>query len=172
MAMDEPLVSVGQITAPHGVRGEVRVFPLTDDPQRFRSLTDAVLGEDARPVRVSFRGIVKNLVILHIEGVADRNAAEKLRGAYLRVPRSRVHPLPPDSYYVFDLVGLTVRGEDGSELGTLAAVETLPAHDLYVVRQPNGKLFRVPAVAAFIVRIDLPGRQMVIRPVPGLIEAE
>lgn len=167
----QPLIKVGQITAPHGVRGEVRVFPLTDFPDRFKGLQRLFLGPDERPVGVRFRGFVKGMIILAIEGVTDRDQADRLRLQYLQVPKSEVHPLPEGSYYVFDLVGLAVVDPDGNALGRLVAVDGgSTAHDLYVVETAPGKRYMVPAVKAFVKAIDLAKGLVVIAPIPGLFE--
>lgn len=168
--MPDGLIRIGQITAPHGVRGEVRVFPLTDFPERFESLGEVLVGEEARRVRASFQGTVKNLIILRLENISDRNAAEKLRGEYLQVPRAETPPLPKGHYYIFDLVGLTVIDPEGNSLGILTAVEEGPAHDIYVVTKPDRSIFRVPAVSQFVEQVDMDGRRLVIRPIPGLCD--
>ena len=165
------LVKIGQITSPQGIRGEVRVFPLTDFPERFKTLRTALIGPDARPVGVRFKGLLKNLVILEIDGVSDRDQAEKLRLQYLQVPKTEVHPLPEGHYYVFDLVGLDVVDPEGKPLGKLVAVDAAsPAHDLYVVETAPGKRYMVPAVKEFVKEISLERGVVVIAPVPGLLE--
>lgn len=165
------LVRIGQITSPHGVRGAVRVFPLSDFPERYRTLRRALLGSADRPVGVRFRGFVKNLVILELDGFSDRDQADALRGQYLLVPRSEVHPLPEGYYYDFDLIGIDVVDLEGNLLGRLAEVDhNSPVHDLYVVETAPGKRYMVPAVRQFVREIDLVGGRMVIAPIPGLLE--
>lgn len=168
---EQSLIRIGQITAPHGVHGEVRVYPLTDFPERFTTLRQVLLGAEARPVGVQFRGTVKNLVILALEGVTDRDQAEKLRLQYLQVPKSEVHPLPEGHYYVFDLIGLDVVDPEGKPLGKLVNVDsTSPVHDLYVVETAPGKRYMVPAVRQFVRAISLEEGRVVIQPIPGLLE--
>lgn len=169
--MAEELIKIGQITSAHGVHGEVRVYPLTDFPERFATLRTVLLGPDAKPTRIKFRGTVKNLLILQIEGVEDREQAERLRLQYLQVPKSEVHPLPEGHYYVFDLVGLDVIDPEGKPLGKLVAVEnTSPAHDIYVVETGLGKRYMVPAVRQFVREISLEKGHIVVAPIPGLLE--
>lgn len=169
--MAEDLIKIGQITGAHGVRGEVRVFPLTDFPERFATLRTALLGPDARKVGVRFKGFVKNMVILKVEGVDDRDLAEKLRLHYVQVPKSEVHPLPEGHYYVFDLVGLDVIDPEGKPLGKLVGVDNAsPAHDIYVVETAPGKRYMVPAVRTFVKEISLEKGHVVIAPIPGLLE--
>lgn len=169
--MAEELIKIGQITSPHGVRGEVRIFPLTDFPERFATLRRALLGPDARPVEIRSRGMVKNMVILQIDGVEDREQAEKLRLQYVQVPKSEVHPLPEGHHYVFDLIGLDVVDPEGKLLGKLVNVTTeSPAHDIYVVETAPRKRYMVPAVKTFVKEIDLAGGRVVVQPIPGLLE--
>lgn len=171
--MRPELVKIGQITSPHGVHGEVRVFPLTDFPERFKTLRRALVGPDARPMGVRFKGIQKNVIILKLEGVDDRNQAERLRQQYIQVPVSELHPLPEGSYYVFDLIGLDVVDPEGKPLGRLVDVDkSSPVHDLYVIETAPGKRAMVPAVGAFVKAIDLLKGQVVIQPIPGLLDEE
>jgi len=165
------LIRIGQITAPHGVRGAVRVYPLSDFPERYRTLRRAFLGDETRPLQVRFRGFVGRLVILELEGITDRNQAERLRGQYLLVRRSEVHPLPEGYYYDFDIIGLDVVDPEGKPLGRVTGVDhNVPVHDLYLVETAPGKVYAVPAVKEFVKEIDLAGGRMVIQPIPGLLE--
>ena len=165
------LIRIGQVTAPHGVRGAVRVFPTTDFPERFVTLRQVLIEGSDRPVGVRFRGFVKTLVILELEGVTDRNQAEKLRGANLLVPRAEVHPLPDGYYYDFDLIGIDVVDPEGRLLGRVVEVDhNTPVHDLYVVEVAPGKRYMVPAVRQFVKEVDLEAGRMVIEPIPGLLE--
>jgi 16S rRNA processing protein RimM len=169
--VSEELIKIGQITAPHGIRGEVRVFPLTDFPERFTTLRQVLLGPEARPTSVRCRGTVKNLIILQVDGVEDRDQAEKLRLHYLQIPKSELYPLSEGQYYLFDLVGLNVIDPTGAPLGKLVAVDqTNPVHDLYVVEMAPRKRYMVPAVKAFVKEIDLQKGHVVIQPIPGLLE--
>lgn len=169
--MAEELIKIGQITAPHGLHGEVRLYPLTDFPERFATLRRALLGPEAHPVSVRVRGTVKNLIILQIEGVSDRDQAEKLRLHYLQVPKSEIHPLPPGHFYVFDLIGLNVVDPAGKPLGKLVEVDSgNPVHDLYVVEVAPRKRYMVPAVREFVKEINLEKGIVVVEPIPGLLE--
>jgi 16S rRNA processing protein RimM len=167
----EELIKIGQITSPHGVRGEVRVFPLTDFPERFETLRQVLLGPDARPVGIRFKGMMKNMIVLQVDGVEDRDQAEKLRLQYLQVPKSETYRLPAGHYYVFDLIGLDVVDPNGNRLGKLVNVTAeSPAHDIYVVETAPGKRYMVPAVRQFIKEISLEKGHVVLEPIPGLLE--
>ncbi len=169
---------VGQVTAPHGHRGEVRVYPLCDRPERLAQLREVSLHwprEGRRqPARVESARPHRGMAVVKLQGVDDMNGAEALRGAYLEVAREEVPPLPPGRYYVFQIVGLAVYTTDGQHLGTVVDVLDLPANDVYVVR-PEGRGARdllVPALRQVVREIDVAGGRMVIEPLPGLLDPE
>jgi len=165
------LIRIGQVTAPHGVRGAVRVYPTTDFPERFVNLKRVMINGPDRPVGARFRGFVKNLVILELEGITDRNQAERLRGADLLVPRAEVYPLPGGYYYDFDLIGMDVVDPEGRLLGRVVEMDhSVPVHDLFVVETASGKRYMVPAVRQFVKEVDVEAGRMVIEPIPGLLE--
>lgn len=166
----EPDIAVGRIVAPHGIRGEVRVQPWTDVPDRFRPGMRVYVHpgpgwtevESARP----FRG---GLVLVRLRGVGDRAAAEALRGARLLIRREDRAPLPEGAHYTLDLLGWPVTTPDGVQVGRLRDVLRMPAHDLFEVELSTGGRALVPAVRA-LVRIDEAERRLVVEPVPGLLE--
>lgn len=168
----EPDITVGRIVAAHGIRGEVRVQPWTDVPERFRPGMRVYVQpgpgwsviEAARP----FRG---GLWLLRLEGVGDRNAAEALRGARLLIRREDRAPLPPGAYYTLDLLGWPVATPDGTVVGRLRDVHRNPAHDLFEVELSAGGRALVPAVRA-LVTIDAEARRIVVQPLPGLLDPQ
>lgn len=169
--MDE-LVAIGEVSAPHGVRGEVRVVPLTDFPERFRRLERVFVRrprqaepEERTVERTRFH---KGFVIVKFEGVDDRNEAETLRRALLQVAPEDVHPLPEGQYYVFDIVGLHVFDEDGREIGVVKDVLFTGANDVYIVRKSDGSELLLPAVKDVVRRIDVDAGRMEVRLLPGL----
>jgi 16S rRNA processing protein RimM len=167
----EDLVVVGEITAPHGIRGEVRVRSLSDSPDRFLHLTGCrLLHADGRNEACRINGVKKNkgLFVLKLKGVESRTAAEELRGGLLAVPRADVRPLPPGHYYVFDVVGLKAVTEEGKVLGLVKEVINIPAHDVYVIGGSGGQDILIPAVKALVRQIDLERGLMIVKSLPGL----
>jgi 16S rRNA processing protein RimM len=165
------LVVVGRIVRAQGLRGEVRLQPLTDDPARLSELADCWLvppadGERRRVEAVRFQG---GTPVLKLAGADAREAAEGLVGRLVAIPREQARPLPPDHFYAFELVGCRVENPEGTLLGEVAGVEPGPGHDWWVVRSARGT-WSLPAVAALVVQVDLPARRVVVRPPEGLTD--
>jgi 16S rRNA processing protein RimM len=165
-------VVVGRIGRPHGIRGEVTVEPRTDEPDE-RFAPGAVLSVDgpvhelvvARPHWHSGR------LLVHFEGIADRSAAEALRGLLLHVERAEDQaPEDPDEYYDSTLTGCTVVLSDGTLVGEVHDVLHLPSQDLLVVLAPGDREILVPFIAAFVPVVDVHTRRIVIEPPVGLLD--
>ena len=169
---DPDTVVVGRIGRPHGVRGEVTVEVRTDDPD-LRFVPGAVFRTDpaARgPVTIAGVHWHSGTLLLRIEGVSDRSAAEELRNTELHVPVAELPALEdPDVFYDHQLVGLTARLPDGTELGTVDAVRHEGA-DLLVVRRLEGGELLVPFVTAIVPAVDLAGGFLVVDPPEGLLD--
>ncbi|NLA57288.1 MAG: 16S rRNA processing protein RimM [Firmicutes bacterium] len=169
-------VVIGEITRPHGVQGAVKVLPHTDYPERFDSLTEVYIGtDDAEPELMSFSllGWQKGQLICRVGEIDSRDAAEKLRGKLLLVPREDAVQLPEGYYYVFDLVGLAVHTEDGQYLGRLKEVLQPGANDVYVVEPADGKgEILLPAIEDVVLDVDLREGRMLVRLLPGLLEEQ
>lgn len=166
-------IDVAVITAPHGVHGEVKVRLLTDFPSRLTERQEVRLvgpGEKVREVTVWLDSYLGERGILRIDGLTDRSGAEKLRGWRVQIPRGRCQPLPPGQYYVFELVGMQVFAQGGEYLGELEDVLRLPANDVYVVRQPDGKTLLLPALRSVVREVDVPGRRLSVELPPGLTD--
>jgi len=166
-------VTIGKITAPHGVRGEVRVLPLTEFPDRFRDLKRVYLslGDRRRECTVDgVKSLPRGLFLLKLEGVDSRDEADRWRGADVQVPRSEAVPLPPGRYYVFELVGARVVTKEGALLGRLRDVITTAANDVYVVSGEDGREILIPAVKHVVLSIDVGEGVVVVDPPPGLLE--
>ena len=117
----EDLLQVGVITSPHGVRGEVKVFPTTDDVNRFKKLKNVILDDGKTTMEMEIVSVkfFKNLVILKFKGLDTMNDVEKYRRAKLLVTRENAVKLKKDEYFIADLIGLSVVSEEGEELGEL-----------------------------------------------------
>ncbi len=165
--MDE-LLQIGEIVNTHGVRGDVKVYPYTDDITRFSRLKEVILSDSAGERVVSVKGVkyFKNMVILHIAGTESMNEAERLRGAKLFVDREHAEPLKDNEYYVVDLIGLTVINDDGRTLGILRDVLPTGANDVYEVKGEETCL--IPAIKDCILSVDLKERVMRVHLMPTI----
>lgn len=174
--LQPPEIAIGRLTAPHGVRGHMRLLPLTDFPQRLRpGLEVYVEPPPGSPVTgrwIRLRSVQPHrgqMFIVAIEGVDSRDQAEELRSALLKVRRRDRHPLPPATYYVDDLVGMpvyTVAG--GDPVGRVTAVHPGPGNDVMEVAAGERRAL-VPMVKQFVT-VDLPAGRIVVDPIPGMLD--
>ena len=162
-------VQIGQITAPVGIKGEIRVFPYTDRESRFSDIKKVYVGEGDLEYTIRKVRFDKGMAIILFDEIVDRNAAEKLRGKILYVSKDD-YKLDDDSYFLDDLIGITVQSEEGSVLGVLKDVIQYSYQDIYQVEKPDGKTFLVPAVKEFISKIDTKKKIMTIHVIDGLID--
>ena len=162
-------VRIGQITAPVGIKGEIRVFPYTDRKSRFSDIEKVFVGEDGTQYSIEKVRYDKDLVILKFKEVRDRNTSETLRGKYLYLYKDQ-YLLDEDSFFVDELLGCTVFSDDGEELGSLTEVINNAIQDIYVVKKSDGKSFMVPAVKEFIKSIDVNSKRITIHLIDGLVD--
>ena len=165
----EAFITIGKVQKPRGIFGEVFFAPLTDFPERFWDLKEVLVERPdgaRRTLRIeALRDYGKRLTI-KFEGYDTPEAVDRWRGSFLLVSRDRVHPLPEDTFYVFDLIGLRVETEAGEEVGRVVDVVSAPGNDVYVVDR-GGNEFLVPAVREW-VRVDVEGGRIVVRDIEGL----
>jgi 16S rRNA processing protein RimM len=169
--MAEPTVVVGRITRVHGLRGEVSVQVLSDNPDRFVDGAHVFLEDGAELVVHSARPNGSRLLVA-FEGVADRTAAEALRGKTLVVPESLLPALPEGEYWPHELQGCEVITETGRELGIVRDVVPNPANDLWVAVDERGAETLLPAIRQVIVEVDLESKRILVRDIPGLTAPE
>ena len=161
-------VAVGRINSPWGLKGHVKVTPLTSNPERLA--VDAELLIRGRRCRVLEHVEPYGYPILRFEGYPDRTAAESLRGEVIEIDEADLAALPPGEYYVDDLVGMDVVSVDGAPLGRLVEVLTTGANDVYVVRREGARDALIPAIHDVIRDVDVSAKRMTIDPLPGLLD--
>ncbi len=168
----EELLKVGAITTTHGVRGEVKVFPMTDDVRRFKKCRELILdtGREKKTLKVAGVKFFKQFVILKFEGYDSIEAVEPFRRKELYVTRANAVPLKKDEYFIADLIGLHVVDEQERELGILTDVIETGANDVYAVETPEGKEILFPAIKECILSVDLAAQKMRVHVMPGLLE--
>lgn len=166
----EDMLQVGVITQTHGIKGEVKVFPTTDDAQRFKKLKKVTLdnGKERRELEITSVKFFKNLVILKFKGIDDINEVEKYKKAALFVTREDAVPLEENEYFIADLIGLKVVSDEGEELGTLDDVLQTGANDVYVVKNDKGEEILVPAIKDCVKNVDIEGGEIILHLLPGL----
>ncbi|HXY72773.1 MAG TPA: ribosome maturation factor RimM [Actinomycetota bacterium] len=168
-----PWVAVGRITRAHGIRGEVKVLPLTDVEERFTPASRLFLGESQeRPLTVAASRPDRGRLLVRFEEIPDRTTAEALTGAYLFVPADSSPPLPEGEFWPHQLIGAEVLTESGRPLGTLREVVHTNANDVWITRDDGGAESLVPALRDVIVSVDTDARLVVVREVPGLTAPE
>ena len=167
----EKRLQVGVITATHGLKGEVKVFPTTDDPNRFRRLKEVILntGREERVLEIEGVKFFKQMVILKFKGLDDIGDVEKFRRGTLSVTRENAVKLRRNEYFIADLIGMRVENEDGSELGTLQDVIATGANDVYDVRLSDGRQVLIPAIRECILSVDVEEGRMRVHLLDGLL---
>lgn len=170
-SMDD-MLQVGVITSTHGIRGQVKVFPTTDDPKRYDQLKEVILlaGEEQRKLTIQQVSYFKQMVIVKFKEYNDINDVEKYRGGKLYVTREQAVPLEENEYFVADLVGLDVFCEDGTAFGTLVDVLPTGANDVYVVKMSDDKEVLLPAIQDCIRSVDVKNKKMIIHLMDGLLD--
>ena len=168
----EDLLQVGIITSTHGVRGEVKVYPTTDDPRRFRRLKEVVLDTGREKLNLEIEGVkfFKQFVILKFKGLDNINDIEKYRQKSLYVTRKNAVRLQRDEYFIADLIGLKVQDEDGAELGTVKDVIETGANDVYEVERADGRSLLLPAIKQCILNVDVENGMMQVHVLEGLLD--
>ena len=168
----EDLVQVGVITSTHGVRGEVKVFPTTDDPARFKKLKQVILDTGKEQIDLEIAGVkfFKNMVILKFKGIDNINDVEKYRQKGLFVTREHAVKLKKDEYFIADLIGLQVTSDEGEALGEISDVLQTGANDVYVIKTPEGEEILLPAIKDCVKAVDIEGKTMEVHLLPGLRE--
>ena len=169
--MDE-LLQVGIITSTHGVRGEVKVYPTTDDVKRFKRLKEVILdtGKEQLPLEIEGVKFFKQMVILKFKGIDTLNDVEKYRQKSLYVTRANAVRLRKDEYFIADLIGIKIYDEEDKELGTLEDVMETGANDVYVIKMTDGRELLLPAIKQCILHVDIEAGRMRVHVLEGLLE--
>ena len=167
----EQLLQVGVITQPHGVRGEVKVFPTTDDPARFKKLKKVILdtGKEQLNLEVEHVKIFKQFVILKFKEFNNMNDIERYKRCPLLVTRENAVPLEEDEYFVADMIGMKIVTEDGEEFGMLSDVMETGANDVYVIDSNEYGEVLVPAIKECILNVDMEAGIIKVHLMNGLI---
>lgn len=168
----EERFQVGIITSTHGIKGEVKVYPTTDDSRRFRRLKEVILDSGKGDVVLEIESVKfsKNLVILKFKGLDTPEEMAKYRQKGLYVTRENAVRLGRDEYFIADLMGLRVLDEDGTEIGVLREVLETGANDVYIIDLRDGRELLLPAIRECVLHVDVEAGEMRIHILEGLLD--
>ena len=165
----EEYLRIGIITSPHGIKGEVKVFPSTDDPERFLQVKDVVVetAKGRQTMQIQGTKYFKNMVILKLSGINSMNEAELFRNADILIHRSQSAPLEEGHYFIVDLIGLEVY-EKERHVGTVTDFLQTGANNVYVVTKEDGKELLLPDIPDCILKVDIEENRLEVYILPGL----
>jgi 16S rRNA processing protein RimM len=162
---------IGKIINTHGIRGEVKVYPLTDDINRFDFLYEAFIGDDKFPVNVEKARYHKDTVILKFKEFDNINDIIKFKDMYIFVSDENRIILPEDHYFIYDLVGCKVVNTNNQPIGYIKDVLQGYSNDVYLIEDKNNnKEYLIPAVKEFIKHVNINDKIIIIDPIEGMIE--
>lgn len=168
----EQFLRVGVISSTHGIRGEVKVYPTTDDPERFLDLDEVILdtGREHKILEIEGVKFFKNQVILKFKGYDNINDIEKYLKKDLLVDREHAVELGENENFIADLIDMEVVTDGGKILGTLTDVIETGANDVYAVKTPEGKEILLPAIRDCILDVNVDEKRMTVHVMEGLLD--
>lgn len=168
----EQFLRVGVISSTHGIRGEVKVYPTTDDPERFLDLDEVILdtGREHKILEIEGVKFFKNQVILKFKGYDNINDIEKYLKKDLLVDREHAVELGANENFIADLIDMEVVTDEGKVLGTLTDVIETGANDVYAVKTPEGKEILLPAIRDCILDVNVDEKRMTVHVMEGLLD--
>lgn len=164
--------NIGIIVNTHGIKGEVKILPTTDDPKRFESLDYVTIENRGKILEYHIKSIkyFKKFVIIKFEEVNDMNEAESLKQSTIKIPRELALPLEEDENYICDLIGLTVKTIEGTELGTVKDILFTGSNDVYIVEAQNKKEILIPAIKQCVKEINIKDKCITVELLEGLMD--
>jgi 16S rRNA processing protein RimM len=166
------MIAVGRIAKSVGIKGELKVVPLTDDPHRFSSLTKVWIGRDeatSESCTINSVRITGGKIFLKLNELGSRTDAESKRNDLIFIPEEDASGPPQGSYYIHEIVGMEVSTDRGEVLGKVREVLQLPANDVWVVLRGKKEIL-IPATKEIIAAVDVERRTIVIHPIEGLFD--
>lgn len=168
----EDFLRVGVISSTHGIRGEVKVFPTTDDVNRFKDLKKVILDTGKETINLEIEGVkfFKNMAILKFKGYDNINDIEKYKGKDLLISRENAVKLNKDEFFIYDILGSSVVTDENVELGELSEILATGANDVYVVTTKEGKELLIPSIKECILDVNVQDKKILVHLLPGLID--
>ena len=169
--MKQEYFEIGQIVNTFGIKGFVKVNPFTDDMQRFGELNYVFVVRNKELLKMQIEEVKyhKNVVIVKFKGVEDINMAEQYKGCYIRIKREDARKLPKDTYFIADLIGVSVFDENDNFLGKVNDIYNNKVHDIYVIKDDLGKQILLPSTKEIIKQIDVENDRIVVHLIDGLV---
>lgn len=161
-------ILIGKIVNVVGLRGDVKVYNYSDSIQIYEETPEIFVGD--KLTKIEKARLQKNMVVLKLEGINDRDAAERLRGTELYITEADLPELPEGQFYVRDLIGMTVKEENGSVLGAVTDVIQNTAQDIFEVEMENTKRIMIPKVDQFVLDINGDSREITVRLIDGMLD--
>ena len=168
----EEFFRIGVITSTHGLKGEVKVFPTTDDPQRFKKLKKCFIRTPKGDIHVEKNSckFFKNMVILSFKEFKDINEIEKYKSCDIYVTREDAVPLEEDEYYISDVIGMEIVTEEGELLGKLEDVMQTGANDVFVIRLTNDKELLMPVIKECVLDMNYDTCKITVKLMKGMLD--
>jgi len=168
--MEDNYLQVGIIASTHGIKGEVKVFPTTNDAKRFTKLKSAYidLGTEKMEIHIEQVKFFKKMVILKFKEFQDINEVERFKSKSILVTRDNAVKLEKDEYFIADLIDISVKTDENEDLGILTDVLETGANDVYVVTTKENKEILIPAIKDCILEVDIEERTMLVHLLEGL----
>ena len=169
--MKQEYFEIGQIVNTFGIKGFVKVNPFTDDMQRFGELNYVFVVRNKELLKMQIEEVKyhKNVVLVKFKGIEDINMAEQYKGCYIRIKREDARKLPKDTYFIADLIGVSVFDENDNFLGKVNDIYNNKVHDIYVIKDDLGKQILLPSTKEVIKQIDVDEERMVVHLIDGLV---
>jgi len=171
--MDErdKLITVGKIVNSQGIKGEVRVWPLTDFPERFKNDSTVLLdiNGELKPLTVEHSWKHKNFLVVKFREIIDMNSAKAVKEGLLKVSRDSLQELPRDTFYIFEILGMEVITSGGLTLGRVKDILQTGSNDVYVI-EGQEKEYLIPAIREIVKNIDRENRLITVEPIEGLLD--
>lgn len=162
---------VGKIISTHGIKGEVKIFPLTDNLDRFDFLKITYIGENKLKVHVESVKYQKNLAIIKFKEYNDINEVLTFKDCFLYVDEMGRVTLPENHFFIYDLVNCQVYDTSSNLIGTLVDVLQGPGNDVYIIKDnEKNKEYLIPAVKQFVISVDIPNKKIIVDPIEGMVE--
>ncbi|HRK75401.1 MAG TPA: ribosome maturation factor RimM [Rhodothermales bacterium] len=170
-------ILIGNVYKPHGVKGELKVFPETDDPNRFLGLKTVFIGKEAAHAKLfqvqtaRLQKTAKHtFVLLTLEGIQSPEDAELIKGNAVYADEMALPPLEENEFFLDDLLGMNVQTEEKEVIGKVVEWMESPAHDIMVVQRKQKQDALIPIIPEFLVNIDAENQLVTIRPIEGLLD--